>query len=107
MELKSYKTISRNTGQHKCQYYEWPGKQIGEREMRKERVLNSGLQRNIKILSEVKSDPCFFTGADECHQFWFSFTLLKGFEKISVTKTRAIMSLWLFSLSELENHKGV
>lgn len=73
--------------------------------MRKEQALNSGLQGNINILSILRRDPCLFTGADECHQFWFSFALLKGFEKISV-KNIAIMLLWLFSLSELENHKG-
>lgn len=43
MELKTYKTILRNTGQHKCHYYEWPSKQVGEREMRKEQALNYGL----------------------------------------------------------------
>lgn len=44
MELKSYKTISRDTGQHKCQDYEWPRKIERGREMRKEQPLNSGLQ---------------------------------------------------------------
>lgn len=43
MELKTYKIILRNTGQDKCQYYEWPSKWIGEREMKKEWVFNYGL----------------------------------------------------------------
>lgn len=44
MELKSYKTISRNTGQHKCQDFEWPRKiERGERDEERT-ALNSGLQ---------------------------------------------------------------
>lgn len=43
MELKTWKIIAKNTGQHKCQYNRCPSKQAGERENRKEWMLNCEL----------------------------------------------------------------